>query len=103
VGEQALIAAINDLRQRGKTIVLITHRPTVLGATTKLLLMKDGAAQAFGPTKEVLAALQEANKKMVEAQQQAVQQAKQRAAQAGVNPPPADNATAPASATEEGK
>jgi ATP-binding cassette subfamily C exporter for protease/lipase len=26
-GEQALVAAVQDLRQRGKTIVLITHRP----------------------------------------------------------------------------
>ena len=26
VGEQALIAALTDLRQRGKTIVIVTHR-----------------------------------------------------------------------------
>ena len=36
-GEQALLAAIVDLRKRGKTIVLITHRTSILGATNKLL------------------------------------------------------------------
>ncbi|MCD2515302.1 type I secretion system permease/ATPase [Massilia sp. G4R7] len=80
VGEQALVQAVLDLRQRGKTIVLITHRTTVLGVTTKLLLMRDGAAQAFGPTKEVMAALQEAQQKMIQ-QQQAAQQQNQQAAQ----------------------
>jgi ATP-binding cassette subfamily C exporter for protease/lipase len=56
-GEQALVAAVNDLRQRGKTIILITHRTSIIGATTKLLLMRDGAVHMFGPTGQVLAAL----------------------------------------------
>ena len=75
IGEQALVQAILDLRQRGKTIVMITHRTTVLGATNKLLLLRDGTPQAFGPTNDVLAALQEANKKMLAQQQAAHQQA----------------------------
>jgi len=74
VGEQALVRAIADMRQRGKTIVLITHRPTILSATNKLLMMRDGTSQMFGPTNEVLAALQEANKKAVLTQQQATAQ-----------------------------
>lgn len=57
LGEQALLLAINDLRQRGKTIVLVTHRTTVLGATTKLLLLREGVAQAFGPRDQVLQAI----------------------------------------------
>jgi len=72
VGEQALVQAVLDLRQRGKTIILITHRTNIIGATNKLLLMRDGSAQMFGPTNEVLAALQDANKKL--AQQHAAQQ-----------------------------
>jgi ATP-binding cassette subfamily C exporter for protease/lipase len=40
--------------------------------------MRDGTVQAFGPTKDVLAALNEANQKAL-AQQQAAQQAAQRA------------------------
>lgn len=83
IGEQALVQAVLELRQRGKTIVLITHRTSVLGVTSKLLLMRDGTAQAFGPTKDVMAALQEANQKMIQQQQAAQQQAtaQQQAAQ----------------------
>lgn len=33
VGEQALVAAIVDFRKRGKTVVLITHRSSVIGVT----------------------------------------------------------------------
>ena len=69
VGEAALVAAIGDLRQHGKTIVLITHRTSALAATNKLLLLRDGVAQMFGPTAQVIAALNEANQKQVQAQQ----------------------------------
>jgi ATP-binding cassette subfamily C exporter for protease/lipase len=72
VGEQALVAAILDLRRRGKTIVLITHRTSVIGATNKLLLLRDGVAQMFGPTNDVLAALQQANQQQAQQAQQAI-------------------------------
>jgi ATP-binding cassette subfamily C exporter for protease/lipase len=99
IGEQALLAAVTDLRQRGKTIVMITHRPNVIGATTKLLLLRDGAVHMFGPTGQVLAALQEGTRKAMEAQAQA-QAAAQRAAQAAQA---ASQAPAPAGVTAEGK
>jgi ATP-binding cassette subfamily C exporter for protease/lipase len=83
VGELALQAAVMDLRQRGKTIVMISHRPGVVNVTTKLLLMRDGVVHMFGPTAQVLAALQEANKKAAEAQ--AAAQAQVAAAQAAVH------------------
>lgn len=95
VGEQALVVAINDLRQHGKTIVMITHRTSVLGVTNKLLLMRDGVAQAFGPRDDVLNALNQANQQQQQAQQQA-QQAQQQAQQAqsasqpAATEPPAD-------------
>jgi len=82
-GEQGLVSAVNDLRSRGKTIVLITHRPTILSATTKLLVLKDGAVQAFGPTAQVMVAIAEANKKAVEGAQQRAIAAR---AQAGAKP-----------------
>ena len=59
-GEQALLAAVSDLRQRGKTLVLISHRTGVIGATTKLLLLREGQVQLFGPTQQVLAELTKA-------------------------------------------
>jgi ATP-binding cassette subfamily C exporter for protease/lipase len=79
-GEQALVNAIVDLRQRGKTIVLITHRPSALSVTTKLLVMRDGNVQLFGPTKDVMAAINEANQKVLAQQQAAQQQAAQQQA-----------------------
>jgi ATP-binding cassette subfamily C exporter for protease/lipase len=79
VGEAALLQAINDLRSRGKTIVLITHRTSVVGATNKLLLLRDGAVAMFGPTADVLQALQESQRQS-QAQAQAQLQAQQQAA-----------------------
>ena len=61
VGEAALVAALAELRQRGKTVVLITHRSSVLGASNKLLVLADGTARMFGPTREVLADLMRLN------------------------------------------
>ncbi|RZI43631.1 type I secretion system permease/ATPase [Herbaspirillum sp. HC18] len=79
VGEQALVAAILDLRRRGKTIVLITHRTSVIGVTNKLLLLRDGVAQMFGPTNDVLAALTQQAQQAQLAQQQAQAQARAQA------------------------
>jgi ATP-binding cassette, subfamily C, bacterial exporter for protease/lipase len=60
VGEQALVSAIAEFRKRGKTVVLITHRSSAIGTTNKLLLLRDGSAQLFGPTSQVLADLAKA-------------------------------------------
>lgn len=81
LGEQALVAGINDLRQRGKTIVLITHRTSIISVTNKLLLLRDGVGELFGPTNQVLAALQEQSQKQLQAQQQAQAQQQQQQAQ----------------------
>lgn len=71
IGEQALLMGILDLRKRGKTIVVITHRTRILSATTKLLLLQDGMAKLFGPTDQVMAALTEQHKQQQAAQQPA--------------------------------
>lgn len=60
VGEQALVNAVTEFRKLGKTVVLVTHRSSALGTTNKLLLLRDGAAQAFGPTAQVLAEMAKA-------------------------------------------
>ena len=70
LGEQALVNAIGDLRKRGKTVVLVTHRTSVIGITSKLLLLRDGMADLFGPTEQVLAHLQQNAHKAALAQQQ---------------------------------
>jgi ATP-binding cassette subfamily C exporter for protease/lipase len=62
-GEQALVSAIVDFRTRGKTVVLITHRSSVIGVTNKLLLLQGGTAHLFGSTAKVLTDLATAAKK----------------------------------------
>ena len=60
IGEQALIAAIKDLHKRNKTIVVVTHRTSVIATTNKLLLLREGMAQVFGDTEQVLTELAKA-------------------------------------------
>ena len=67
IGEQALLAALIDLRQRGKSIVLITHRTSIISVTNKLLLLHDGTAKMFGPTDQVLAELSKQQKQTQQA------------------------------------
>lgn len=74
VGEQALLNALIDLRKRGKTIILVTHRTSIIGVTTKLLLLQDGMVKMFGPTKQVIEELtkqqqQQAKQALAEKQQ----------------------------------
>jgi ATP-binding cassette subfamily C exporter for protease/lipase len=59
-GDAALANAIAALKQLGTTFVVMTHRSSILGVADKMLLMREGAQQAFGPRDEVLAALQKA-------------------------------------------
>lgn len=56
-GENALIHAINAIKARHATAIIITHRQSVLAAADKLLFLKEGAVVQFGPRDQVLAAL----------------------------------------------
>ncbi|PHM61944.1 type I secretion system permease/ATPase [Xenorhabdus ishibashii] len=57
IGEKALSHAIAQLREQGKTVVVITHRPSLLSQTTKILLLVQGKMKMFGPSQQVMAAL----------------------------------------------
>ncbi len=52
--EQALIRGLEALKARGTTVILVSHRPTLVQGVDKVLLLRDGAAEAFGPRAEVL-------------------------------------------------
>jgi ATP-binding cassette subfamily C exporter for protease/lipase len=67
-GERALNQAITFLKQRNKTVILITHRTNLLAMTNKLLLLVNGNVNAFGPTQQVLQALANAQKAQVPTQ-----------------------------------
>lgn len=59
-GDAALARAIGAASARGATVVVITHRTSVLSVANKMLVLRDGAQQAFGPRDEVLASLSKA-------------------------------------------
>jgi ATP-binding cassette subfamily C exporter for protease/lipase len=56
-GDEALARAITLMKSRGATFVVMTHRTSVLAVADKMLVLRDGMQQAFGPRDEVLAAL----------------------------------------------
>lgn len=56
-GEAALLRAVEDLKARGKTVILITHRGGVLQRVDRLLVMQQGRVVLDGPRDAVLAAL----------------------------------------------
>ena len=57
IGEAALVQAVLAQKAAGRTLIVITHRTSILSAVDKLLLLRDGAVQAFGPRQQVLDAL----------------------------------------------
>jgi len=56
-GEAALIETVRDLKARGKTVVLITHRMGTLAAADMVMLLHEGALKAYGPRDQILAPL----------------------------------------------
>lgn len=56
-GEQALLKAMGHLKQMGATVVIITHKVTLLSSVDKLMIMQEGAVAAFGPRDTVLQAM----------------------------------------------
>ena len=59
-GDAALAQAIAQLKLTGTTFVVMTHRTSVLGGADKLLVLRDGQTQMFGPRDDVIKALAEA-------------------------------------------
>ncbi|WP_207461648.1 type I secretion system permease/ATPase [Azospirillum sp. SYSU D00513] len=57
-GEAALTEALTAAKERGATIIVIAHRMNVLTSVDKILLVKQGRIELFGPRAEVLARLQ---------------------------------------------
>ncbi|MDD5371932.1 MAG: type I secretion system permease/ATPase [Sulfurimonas sp.] len=72
-GEIGLVNAINYLKQIGSTVIIITHRPSILQVTNKLALIKQGALELYGNTNEVLAHLAKNAQQAQAAQQQQAQ------------------------------
>jgi ATP-binding cassette subfamily C exporter for protease/lipase len=82
-GEQALVRAVMQAKSEQRTVVLITHRTSIVGIADSMLVLREGIVQAHGPRKQVLQALQEAAQKQQQLQAQAAQQGGQQAVVGG--------------------
>ncbi len=58
-GEAALKAAISGLKSNGRTVVVISHKPSLLAEADKLLVLRSGMMEFFGPRDHVMAQLQQ--------------------------------------------
>ncbi|MDH0647028.1 type I secretion system permease/ATPase [Pseudomonas sp. GD03858] len=53
-GERALLAALGELKAQARTVVMISHKSSLLAGLDKLLVLQGGQMQNFGPTARVL-------------------------------------------------
>ncbi len=60
-GEEALRKTILYLKEKGTTVIIISHKQNVLSTTNLLALLQDGQLKLYGPTRDVLLKLQEMN------------------------------------------
>ncbi|TKB04481.1 MAG: type I secretion system permease/ATPase, partial [Mesorhizobium sp.] len=56
-GDRALAECALELKRRGSTVIIVSHRPSTLANVDKILLLRDGAVEAFGMKNEIVALL----------------------------------------------
>ena len=56
-GEEALMRAIDAMKAAGSTVVIISHKVSVFRAADKMLVLRDGRIDLFGPRDQVMARL----------------------------------------------
>ena len=59
-GEAALVQAVMALKSQRKTVIIITHRTSIIGVVDRILMLREGTVQMYGPRQEVLTALNQA-------------------------------------------
>ena len=56
-GEDALMGAIDAMKANGATVVIISHKPSIFRAADKVLVLREGRVDLFGPRDQVLSRL----------------------------------------------
>ncbi len=54
-GEEALVQTMRELKASGITTIVIAHRPSLLAGVDKLLVLREGSVDMFGPRGEIMA------------------------------------------------
>ncbi|KXF76511.1 ABC transporter [Paramesorhizobium deserti] len=60
-GEAALLQALSDARRRKTTLIIITHNMKLAASCDRVMVLKNGAIEAFGPNADVLGKLMRAS------------------------------------------
>jgi len=60
IGEQALVDAIGKAKEWGSTVILVSHQPNIVRSADKIMFMRDGKNEAFGPRDEIFRKLRPA-------------------------------------------
>jgi ATP-binding cassette subfamily C exporter for protease/lipase len=56
-GEDALLKAVEALKAQGTTIIIISHKASIFRVADKMLVLRDGRVDAFGPRDQVMSRL----------------------------------------------
>lgn len=62
-GEMALSRAIQSLKQKGSTVVIVTHRPSILNQADRIMVLAEGRIAIFDTREKVTEAMKAANLK----------------------------------------
>ncbi|MTI44453.1 ATP-binding cassette subfamily C protein/ATP-binding cassette subfamily C protein EexD [Roseibium hamelinense] len=53
-GEEALMGAIQSMKESGSTVIFVSHKANLLALSEKVLVLNKGRVQAFGPTQQIM-------------------------------------------------
>ncbi len=56
-GEVRLVATLADLKKKNASVIIVAHRMGILGVVDKIMVMREGRLETFGPRDEVLGRL----------------------------------------------
>jgi ATP-binding cassette subfamily C exporter for protease/lipase len=56
-GEDALMKALDAMKSNGATVVIISHKPAIFRSADKMLVLREGRVELFGPRDQVMARL----------------------------------------------
>jgi PrtD family type I secretion system ABC transporter len=56
-GEEALMQAMQKLKEERATLIVVTHRPSILTHIDKMIVLRDGRVEMFGARQEIMARL----------------------------------------------
>jgi PrtD family type I secretion system ABC transporter len=53
-GEVALLRTLQALKEEGVTVIIIAHRPSLLAGVDRMLVLREGVVEAFGPRADIM-------------------------------------------------